>query len=114
MKKYTRKLILIVMLVAGLQNYSICFAVAPEEKQMQVNGVNLSYIEQGKGTPVIFVHGAFSDRRVWEPQREAVANRFRFIAFTQRYFGINKWTGSGEQYSQVNHIGRPCRIYPKA
>ena len=103
MKRYTRKLILTVMLVAGLQNYSICFAAAPEVKQMQVNGVNLSYIEQGKGAPVVFMHGAFSDHRVWEPQREAVANRFRFIAFTQRYFGINKWPDSGEQYSQVNH-----------
>jgi pimeloyl-ACP methyl ester carboxylesterase len=103
MKKYTRKLMLITMLVAGLHNFSTCIAGTLEEKQMQVNGVSLSYIEQGEGTPVIFVHGAFSDRRVWEPQREAVANRFRFIAFTQRYFGTNKWVDSGEQYSQVNH-----------
>jgi len=52
MKRYARKLILTVMFVAGLQNYSICFAAALEVKQMQVNGVNLSYIEQGKGAPV--------------------------------------------------------------
>ena len=103
MNNYSRKLIPVAMLVAGLLNFSTCIAGKPVEKQMNVNGVSLSYIEQGKGTPVIFVHGAFSDHRVWEPQREAIAGRFRFIAYTQRYFGTNAWSDSGEQYSQVTH-----------
>jgi len=103
MKNYSRRLSLITMLIAGLQNISTCLAGELEQKQMLVNGVSLSYIEQGKGIPVVFVHGAFSDLRVWEPQRKAVAKQFRFIAFTQRYFGINKWTDSGKQYSQVTH-----------
>jgi len=103
MKKYLHKLLLISMLVAGLHSFSTCIAGTLVEKQMNINGVSLSYIEQGKGAPVIFVHGAFSDYRVWEPQREAIADRFRFIAFTQRYFGTSKWSDSGEQYSQVTH-----------
>lgn len=103
MKKYSHTIILLAMLIAGLQYYATCLAGAVQEKQMNVNGVSLSYIEQGQGTPVVFVHGAFSDHRVWEPQREASADRFRFIAFTQRYFGTSKWSDSGEQYSQVTH-----------
>jgi pimeloyl-ACP methyl ester carboxylesterase len=103
MKKYTREFVLIAILVAGFQSISTCLAGTPVEKQMNVNGVSLSYIDQGKGAPVVFVHGAFSDLRVWEPQREAVADRFRFIAYTQRYFGTGKWSDSGEQYSQVTH-----------
>jgi non-heme chloroperoxidase len=35
--------------------------------QLRVNGVDLSYIEQGAGSPVVFVHGAWMDLRYWEP-----------------------------------------------
>jgi hypothetical protein len=31
--------------------------------QLRVNGVDLSYIEQGAGPPVVFVHGAWMDLR---------------------------------------------------
>ena len=103
MKKYSQKFVLITALVVGCMGIPVCLAGTPVDKKMNVNGVSLSYIEQGKGIPVVFVHGAFSDLRVWEPQREAVADQFRFIAYTQRYFGTNKWSDSGEQYSQVTH-----------
>jgi len=103
MKLFSRQIILTVFLVAGYQSISMCLADTSVEKQMNVNGVSLPYIEQGKGSPVVFVHGAFSDLRVWEPQREAVADRYHFIAYTQRYFGTNPWSDSGEQYSQVTH-----------
>jgi pimeloyl-ACP methyl ester carboxylesterase len=33
-------------------------------KEIEVNGVRLSYVEQGFGEPIVFVHGAFSDLRV--------------------------------------------------
>jgi pimeloyl-ACP methyl ester carboxylesterase len=44
---------------------------------MLVNGIEMPYEEQGSGVPVVFVHGAFYDSRVWEPQREAIAAKFR-------------------------------------
>ncbi len=62
-------------------------AAAPAVKKMPVAGTTITYLEQGTGTPVVFVHGAFSDHRTWEPQREPVAKRYRFIAIDQRYFG---------------------------
>jgi pimeloyl-ACP methyl ester carboxylesterase len=43
--------------------------------QLRVKGVDLSYIDQGAGTPVVFVHEAWMDLRYWEPQRQAVATR---------------------------------------
>jgi pimeloyl-ACP methyl ester carboxylesterase len=52
---------------------------------------------------VVFVHGAFSDLRVWEPQRAAVAGHYRFVAYTQRSFGTDPWPDSGAQYSQTIH-----------
>ena len=56
-------------------------------RQLRVNGVDLSYIEQGRGTPVVFVHGAWMDLRYWEQQRQAIAMQYRFIAYTLRYHG---------------------------
>src|SRR5678816_4002334 len=71
----------------------------PALKQASVNGVDLVYLEQGQGAPVVFVHGAFMDHRAWEAQREAVAQRHRYIALTQRYFGTAPWPDSGEKFS---------------
>ena len=53
-------------------------------KEVEVNGFGLQYIEQGSGEPIVFVHGAPHDLRAWEPVREAIAKRYRFIAYTQR------------------------------
>jgi hypothetical protein len=46
--------------------------------QIRVNGVALSYIEQGAGAPVVFVHGAWIDLRYWEPQRQVIATQYHF------------------------------------
>jgi pimeloyl-ACP methyl ester carboxylesterase len=35
---------------------------------IQVNGAALEWQEQGKGKPVLFVHGSVSDYRTWENQ----------------------------------------------
>lgn len=41
----------------------------------------------GEGPPVLLVHGWTLDRRVWRPQVEALAARFRVIAWDRRGFG---------------------------
>lgn len=76
---------------------------APRIGQAEVHGVKLTYVEQGKGIPVVFVHGALSDHRVWEPQREAVAQHYRFISYTQRYFGTDPWPDEGKNFSAMTH-----------
>jgi hypothetical protein len=47
----------------------------PLAKEAEVNGVHLPYVEQGSGEPVVFVHGAISDLRAWEPIREEIAKK---------------------------------------
>jgi pimeloyl-ACP methyl ester carboxylesterase len=74
-----------------------------QTRQVLVNGVDLIYLDQGTGAPVVFVHGAFSDLRFWEPQRQAVAKQYRFIAFTQRYFGTTPWPDDGKHYAATTH-----------
>ena len=76
---------------------------SPQPRQMRVNGVDLFYCEQGTGVPVVFVHGAFSDLRYWEPQSLAVARQYRFIAYTYRYHGTALWPDDGQHYSTATH-----------
>ena len=75
----------------------------PPVREARVNDVSLAYLEQGQGAPVVFVHGATLDYRAWEGQREAVSQRYRFIAPTQRYFGTGAWLDGGEKYSLATH-----------
>src|SRR4029450_5113892 len=72
--------------------------------QLRVNGVELSYIDQGAGTPVVFVHGAWMDLRYWEPQRQAIATQYRFIAYSLRYHGTAPWPDVGQHYSLATHV----------
>jgi pimeloyl-ACP methyl ester carboxylesterase len=78
-------------------------AAPPAARQMTVNGVELSYVEEGKGTPVVFVHGAVSDLRYWEPQRQAASARRRYIAYTYRYHGTATWPDDGKNYTEATH-----------
>jgi pimeloyl-ACP methyl ester carboxylesterase len=75
----------------------------PQTRQLSVNGVALSYIEQGTGTPVVFVHGAWIDMRFWEPQRHVIARQHRFVAYNQRYHGTTPWPDDGKHYSAATH-----------
>ena len=72
-------------------------------KEAEINGVRLQYIEQGSGEAIVFVHGAPHDLRAWEPVREEIAKRYRFIAYTQRYFGTEPWPDEGKNYSIATH-----------
>ena len=68
-----------------------------------MNGVDPSYFEQGAGTPVVFVHGAWMDLRYWEPQRQAIAMQYRFMAYNLRYHGTAPWPDAGHHYSVTIH-----------
>ncbi len=77
--------------------------IGAHRRQVEVNGVRLTYSEQGRGVPVVLVHGSVSDLRIWESQRLAIAQRYRYVALTQRYFGTDKWTGDGKDFTQATH-----------
>lgn len=55
--------------------------------QVDINGTTLAYVEQGRGQPVVFVHGGSADLRTWEPQIQVFGARYRAIALSCRgYF----------------------------
>ena len=75
----------------------------PQVKQFRVNGVDLAYIDQGKGVAVVFVHGAAGDWRSWDFMRPYVAENYRFISYSRRYHYPNQWPGDGSDYSFALH-----------
>jgi pimeloyl-ACP methyl ester carboxylesterase len=91
--------------LAALAPLLLCLLVpttamsSPSAKEVEVNGVRLQYVEQGSGEPIVFVHGVLSDLRIWEPVREEIAKKYRFIAYTQRYFGTGPWPDEGKNLS---------------
>ncbi|GJH28915.1 alpha/beta fold hydrolase [Caballeronia novacaledonica] len=71
--------------------------------QASVNGVVLSYEQQGKGEIVVLVHGAIADYRAWDATRDAVAAHYRVIAPSNRYFGSASWPDDGARFSMQTH-----------
>jgi 3-oxoadipate enol-lactonase len=53
------------------------------------NGVLLRYRDQGSGPPVILLHGWTLALEMWNPQVEALRNRFRVISIDRRGFGLS-------------------------
>lgn len=73
-----------------------------EFKKIQVGGISLAYVEQGHGTPIVFVHGSGpTDLRTWGQQIEPFAEHFRVIAYSQRYHYPNPWIGDGSDINST-------------
>lgn len=49
------------------------------------HGIVLHYMEQGVGTPLIFVHGSLSDEGYWADQIGPFAEHYRVISYSRRY-----------------------------
>jgi pimeloyl-ACP methyl ester carboxylesterase len=58
----------------------------PELRKVAVgDGVELHYVERGKGVAVVFVHGTLGDYSSWDGQLGAFAETYRVIAYSRRY-----------------------------
>jgi len=55
------------------------------------NGVGLTYVEQGDGDPVVFVHGSTGDFRGWLDHLALAADRYQAIAYSRRGHYPNAW-----------------------
>ena len=53
--------------------------------KVHVRGVELHYIEQGQGEPLILLHGGQGDYRSWGPQMETFSQHYRVISYSRRY-----------------------------
>lgn len=54
-----------------------------------VNGIQLYYEEHGKGSPVVFAHGAGGNHLSWWQQVPVFARKYRCITFDHRGWGLS-------------------------
>ncbi|MFF9915344.1 alpha/beta fold hydrolase [Streptomyces sp. NPDC013457] len=50
---------------------------------VRVNGLMVAYDRVGEGPPIVFLHGAAEDARVWRPQLDALADAFTVVAWDE-------------------------------
>jgi len=81
----------------------IRLALQPHLRHARVNGTDLAYAERGRGVPVVFVHGGFSDYRCWESQVQAFSKNYRAISYSMRYHYPNRWGKDGSDYALPVH-----------
>lgn len=60
-----------------------------------VNGVEIAYESAGAGPPLVLVHGAAADSRMWGPQLTGLAGDFRVIAWDEPGAGRSSGVPAG-------------------
>jgi 3-oxoadipate enol-lactonase len=84
--------------------------------EMTINGARIHYERSGEGPPVIFLHAAIADLRMWEPQMRAFARRFDCIAPDLRGFGRSelppeRWSPVADVLGLVDNLElKPAHI----
>jgi pimeloyl-ACP methyl ester carboxylesterase len=69
-------------------------AISNNLKNLEINGLQLHYVEQGEGQPpVLFIHGGLDDYRCWQFQIDSFSKKYRAISYSRRFAYPNKWIG---------------------
>ena len=71
-------------------------------KQVSVNGIDISYIEQGEGMPLVFVHGIPTSSFLWRNMIGELSAHGRVIALDLPGFGLSEPPPNGD-YSISNY-----------
>ena len=63
------------------------------------------YSEEGQGPLVLGLHGHLSDKSVWQACSQWFAQKdYRFVAYTQRYYGTSAWPDNGANFNRETHV----------
>jgi pimeloyl-ACP methyl ester carboxylesterase len=73
------------LLLISLLHFGQAVGQSIEPTKIRVRGIELHYIEQGQGEPLVLLHGGQGDYRSWNPQIEAFSGRYRVISYSRRY-----------------------------
>ncbi|HVF65756.1 MAG TPA: alpha/beta hydrolase [Casimicrobiaceae bacterium] len=89
--------------------FGACVVLAPEPtsavslRRLTVNGAEHTYVEQGTGDAVVFLHGSATDYRVFDELRRHFGRDFRFVAYSRRHHAPNAWPDDGDTYRMTQH-----------
>ena len=71
-----------------------------------INGINLSYTDQGEGVPLVFIHAFPLSSAMWEPQIKKFSKNYRVIAIDLRGHGESEaslWHFTLDDYAEDIH-----------
>lgn len=74
----------------------------PEAK---LNGITINYDVAGEGPAVFLTHGYSATGRMWEPQKDALKDRYRLITWDMRGHGQTDSPEDPSQYSEALTLG---------
>lgn len=75
---------------------------AQESGTLQLKGGAIYYETMGEGVPVVFLHGGFGDRRMWNDQFAEFAKNYFVVRYDERGFG--KSAKPTDKYSPVSDL----------
>jgi 3-oxoadipate enol-lactonase len=81
---------------------SISAVIAQESGTLQLKDGSIYYQTMGEGVPVVFLHGGFGDRRMWDNQFAEFAKNYFVVRYDQRGFG--KSAKPAAKYSPVSDL----------
>ncbi|MGH8774809.1 MAG: alpha/beta fold hydrolase, partial [Jiangellaceae bacterium] len=67
---------------------------------VRAKGLEIAYERVGEGPPLVFVHGAASDARLWRPQLAALADEFTVVAWDEPGAGSLAGLLDGEHHAR--------------
>ena len=79
MKRFLFSTVFFLMMVSAL--------LAQESGMLQLKDGAIYYETMGEGVPVVFLHGGFGDRRMWNDQFAEFAKYYSVVRYDQRGFG---------------------------
>jgi 3-oxoadipate enol-lactonase len=88
-----------------------------------LNDIKINYTEEGKGFPLILIHGLSDDSRLWAPLMPAFSRKYRTIALDLRGHGLSGKPDTPYSIQQISEdlfeflqeleISRPtCSVFP--
>ena len=79
------------------------WSIPPDLNTKLINGYPIAYKDEGKGTAIVFIHGANADYRSFGPQIAALASSYRVITPSLRHYYPERWNGEGSDFSVEQH-----------
>src|SRR5215207_380527 len=78
---------------------------------MRTSGLEIAYERAGDGPPLVFVHGAASDARLWRPQVAAFADEFTVVAWDEP--GAGRSSDVPAQFGLAEYAGWKGSLPPE-
>jgi 3-oxoadipate enol-lactonase len=80
-----------------------------ESRYLAVNGGRIYYEVAGQGPAIVFIHGGFGDRRMWDPQFSTLARNYRVVRYDHRGFGNSSapdsaYTATDDLVKLLDHL----------